>query len=73
MDMFNSYKIETVYEANVVDEDGEFKTMIFDSEDDYKKYISPYCDENEIEDIVEDFLRKRDTKVYYDPLFKIAF
>jgi diphthamide synthase (EF-2-diphthine--ammonia ligase) len=71
--MFNSYKIETVYEANVVDEDGEFKTMIFDSEDDYKKYISPYHDENEIEDMVEDFLRERDKKVYCDPLFKIAF
>jgi hypothetical protein len=61
--MFNRYKIETVYEANVVDEDGEFKTMIFDSEDDYKKYISPYRDENEIEDMVEDLLRKRDKKV----------
>lgn len=48
MDMFNSYKIETVCEANVVDED-------------------------KIEDMVEDFLRKRDKKVYYDPLFKIAF
>lgn len=47
--------------------------MIFDSEDDYKKYISPYRDENEIEDMVEDFLRKRDKKVYCDPLFKIAF
>jgi hypothetical protein len=47
--------------------------MIFDSEDDYKKYISPYHDENEIEDMVEDFLRERDKKVYCDPLFKIAF
>ena len=46
--MFNSYNLETVYEANVVDED-------------------------EIEDMVENFLRKRDKKVYYDPLFKIAF
>ncbi|MGB5505463.1 MAG: hypothetical protein WBM70_02130 [Sulfurovum sp.] len=73
MDMFNSYKIETVYEANVLHEDGEFKTMTFDSEDDYKKYISPCRDENQIEDMVEGFLRKRDKKVYYDPLFKIAF
>jgi len=47
--------------------------MTFDSEDDYKKCISPYCDENEIEDMVNNYLRKRDKKVYYDPLFKIGF
>nr|MDA3946673.1 hypothetical protein [Helicobacteraceae bacterium] len=73
LELFNCYKIETVYEANVVNEDGEWETMRFDSEDDYKKYISPYCGEEEVERMVENFLRKRDKKIHYDPLCTIGF
>jgi hypothetical protein len=43
--------------------------MSFDSEEDYKKYISSDCAEDEIEYMVEAFLRKIDKKVYYEPIF----
>ena len=68
--MSYSYKRETVYEANIVNEDGELETMSFDSEEDYKNYIRSDCDENLLDYMVENFLRKRDKKVYYDPLFE---
>ena len=71
--MFNSYKIATVYEANVLDKDGEFDTLSFESEEDYINYIRPHCEESEIQYMVDNFLSKRDKKVYYEPLFKTGF
>ena len=47
--------------------------MNFYSQEDYKKYISPNCVENEIEYMVNNYLRKRDKKVYDEALFKIEF
>jgi hypothetical protein len=69
LEFFNSYKMSTVYEANVVDEDGEYEKMDFGSEEDYINYITPKCEEGEIQYMVDNFLRKRDKKVYYEPLF----
>ena len=73
LEMFNSYKIATVYEANVLDKDGEFDTLSFESEEDYINYIRPHCEESEIQYMVDNFLSKRDKKVYYEPLFKTGF
>lgn len=69
LEYFNSYKIETVFEANVVDEEGELDKMSFDSEEDYINHIRPHCDEGDIQYMVDNFLRKRDKKAYYEPLF----
>ena len=69
LESFNSYKIETVYEVNVVTDNGELETIIFDSEDDYKDHIRSDCDEGDIQYMVDNFLCKRDKKVYYDLLF----
>ncbi len=71
LELFNSYKTETVYEVNVFDEDGELETMSFDSEEDYKNYIRSDCAENQLDYMVENFLKKRDKKVYFDPLFDL--
>jgi hypothetical protein len=69
VEIFNSYKMSTVYEANVVDEDGEFEKMNFGSKQDYINCITPNCEEGEIQYMVDNFLRKRDKKVYYEALF----
>lgn len=69
LEMFKSYKITTVYEANMVDEDGELEIMNFNSEEDYITYISPHCEESEIQYMVDNFLSKTEKKVYYEPLF----
>jgi hypothetical protein len=69
LEFFNSYKMSNVYEANVVDEDGEFKKINFGSEQDYINYITPNCEEGEIQYMIDNFLRKRDKRVYYEPLF----
>jgi len=58
------------YEVSVANEDGDLEIMSFGSEDNYRKYISADCDESEVENIVENFLRKREKKVYYEPLFE---
>lgn len=69
LEFFNSYKIKTVFEVNVVDEDGGFDKMSFSSEEDYINHITPHCEEGDIQYMVDNFLRKRDKKVYYEPLF----
>ena len=70
IEMFNSYKIEAVYEVSIFDDEGELEIVSFDSPEEYRKYLSPEYEESEIEYMVETFLRKRDKKVYYEPLFE---
>jgi len=72
-ELFRSYKTVTLYDANILKEDGQFEIMSFDTEDAYKKYIRSFCDENEVEHMVYEFLRQREKKVYYEPLFNFEF
>lgn len=43
--------------------------MSFDNEEDYINHITPHCNEGDIQYMVDNFLRKRDKKVCYEPLF----
>ena len=65
-------KLYLGYYLSVFSEDGELETMSFDSVEAYKKYITPHCAEDEVQQMVETFLRKREKKVYYEPLFDSA-
>ncbi|QOY50907.1 hypothetical protein [Candidatus Sulfurimonas baltica] len=69
LELFSSYKTKTIYEVSVVHEDGNLETISFDSKEDYINYITPDCDEDKVKYMMDNFLRERDKKVYYEPLF----
>lgn len=70
LELFNSYKTMQVYEANVLNQDGELEIINYYTEDDYRHYLSFAHDKDEIEVIVSTFLRQKQKKMYYDPLFQ---
>jgi hypothetical protein len=70
LELFSSFRTQTAYETNVIDEEGEFTTISFDSEEEYIAFISPDCEEGKIQYMVDNFLSQRDKKVYFEPLFE---
>jgi len=68
LNLFCSFKTEVVYRTSIIKNDGESNVKDFNSVDEYKKYIMSLNPEDDIQYLVDNYLREEKIKVYYNPL-----